>query len=468
MNKNLDSNNLRISDLRLRRRHRADRRYRLYGQLAIVFALLFLLMFFFSIITRALPAFWYQRVNLSIELSSRVLGGGAGDFLPREIPERQARKLLDEALALELGLSDERATLRARRALLTPLAALELKKLLEERSQHQGSQDQVVEQGVKQEVNQGIRIGDKLLLPFALSSASDNYISSLQANGLAAQEASTSSLSEPQRRSLSILQQRGLIEKHFNFAFFVRSDSRTASSAGIWGALVGSFWALLIAFLLAFPLGLGTAIHLQEFAPRNRFTYIIEVAIYNLAAVPSIVFGLLGLSIFLNWWHLPRSAPLVGGMVLALLPYQLVGGMVLALMTLPTIVVASRNALASVSEGIRSAGLALGASREQVVFHHVLPRAMPGILTGTIIGMAQALGETAPLLMIGMVAFVAQAPLTPLEPATALPVQIFLWADHPDPAFSSRSAAAILVMLVFLIVMNAAAVILRRSFERRG
>ncbi len=451
MNKNLDSNNLRISDLRLRRRHRADRRYRLYGQLAIVFALLFLLMFFFSIITRALPAFWYQRVNLSIELSSRVLGGGAGDFLPREIPERQARKLLDEALALELGSSDERATLRARRALLTPLAALELKKLLEERSQHQGSQ----EQGGEQEVNQGIRIGDKLLLPFALSSASDNYISSLQANRLAAQEASTSSLSEPQRRNLSILQQRGLIEKHFNFAFFVRSDSRTASSAGIWGALIGSFWALLIAFLLAFPLGLCTAIHLQEFAPRNRFTYIIEVAIYNLAAVPSIVFGLLGLSIFLNWWHLPRSAPLVGGMVLAL-------------MTLPTIVVASRNALASVSEGIRSAGLALGASREQVVFHHVLPRAMPGILTGTIIGMAQALGETAPLLMIGMVAFVAQAPLTPLEPATALPVQIFLWADHPDPAFSSRSAAAILVMLVFLIVMNAAAVILRRSFERRG
>ena len=438
MNKTLDS-----IDKHLKRRHRADRRYRLYGQLAIVFALLFLLMFFFSIITRALPAFWYQTASLSLELSARVLGGEAGDPLPREISERQARKLLDAALALELGPSSERAILRARRALLTPLAALELKKLLLEKRY----KDQAREQGV--------RIGDKLLLPFALSSESGNYISSLRYSQLGSKEEEASSLPEPQRRSLSILQQRGLIEKRFNFAFFVRSDSRTATSAGIWGALVGSFWALLIAFILAFPLGLFTALHLQEFAPRNRLTYVIEVAIYNLAAVPSIVFGLLGLSIFLNWWHLPRSASLVGGMVLAL-------------MTLPTIVVASRNALASVSEGIRSAGLALGASREQVVFHHVLPRAMPGILTGTIIGMAQALGETAPLLMIGMVAFVAQAPMTPLEPATALPVQIFLWADHPDPAFSSRSAAAILVMLVFLVVMNAAAVILRRSFERRG
>ena len=445
MNKTLDSN-----DLRLRRRYRADRRYRFYGQLAIVFALLFLLMFFVSIVKRALPAFWYQRASLSIEFSSRVLGGEAGDDLPREVSERQAKKLLDEALALELGSSDERATLRARRALLTPLAALELKNILEETvAQQEG------EQARKQARKQASKIGDKLLLPFALSSASASYINSLPAKRIGSKEEAVSSLSEAQRSGLLILQQRGLIEKRFNLAFFTRSDSRTASSAGIWGALVGSFWALLIAFVLAFPLGLLTAIHLQEFAPRNRLTYVIEVAIYNLAAVPSIVFGLLGLSIFLNWWHLPRSAPLVGGMVLAL-------------MTLPTIVVTSRSALASVSEGIRSAGLALGASREQVVFHHVVPRAMPGILTGTIIGMAQALGETAPLLMIGMVAFVAQAPLTPLEPATALPVQIFLWADHPDPAFSSRSAAAILVMLVFLVVMNAAAVILRRSFERRG
>ena len=446
MNKTPETN-----DLRLRRRYRADRRYRFYGQLAIVFALLFLLMFFVSIVKRALPAFWYQTASLSIELSSRVLGGEAGDDLPREVSERQAKKLLDEALALELGSSDERATLRARRALLTPLAALELKNLLGETVAQQESK-----RARKQGVKQGSKIGDKLLLPFALSSASAGYINSLPAKRIASkEEAISSSLSEAQRRSLFILQQRGLIENRFNLAFFTHSDSRTASSAGIWGALVGSFWALLIAFFLAFPLGLLTAIHLQEFAPRNRLTYVIEVAIYNLAAVPSIVFGLLGLSIFLNWWHLPRSAPLVGGMVLAL-------------MTLPTIVVASRNALASVPEGIRSAGLALGASREQVVFHLVVPRAMPGILTGTIIGMAQALGETAPLLMIGMVAFVAQAPLTPLEPATALPVQIFLWADHPDPAFSSRSAAAILVMLVFLVVMNAAAVILRRSFERRG
>ncbi len=426
-----DISNRRV-DQRLKRRQRAERRYRLYGQVAITLALLFLLMFFASIITRAVPAFYYHRVNLTLELSPKVFAGRQGEPLPRKITERQAKSLMEDAIALELGALAQRE--RLRRALIAPLAALELKQLLEKEA----------------EVRH--RLGDRLLLPFVLNSAGENCIRNACANSA---EVDDFGLSEGQRQALSILHKRGLITRHFNLVFFTHSDSRSSESAGILGALLGSFWALLIAFLLAFPLGLFTAIHLQEFAPRNRLTYLIEVAIYNLAAVPSIVFGLLGLAIFLNWWHLPRSAPLVGGMVLAL-------------MTLPTIVVASRNALAAVAGGIRSAGLALGASRVQVVFHHVLPSAMPGILTGTIIGMAQALGETAPLLMIGMVAFIAQAPLSPLEPATALPVQIFIWADHPDPAFSSRSAAAILVMLVFLIVMNSLAVILRRSFERSG
>ena len=266
--------------------------------------------------------------------------------------------------------------------------------------------------------------------------------------------AALDALSETQRDALAKLESKGLVAKRFNLAFFTRSDSRVPSAAGIRGALVGSFWALLTAFLLAFPLGVLTAVHLEEFAPRNRLSAIIEVAIYNLAAVPSIVFGLLGLVVFLNWWQLPRSAALTGGMVLAL-------------MTLPVIVVTARSALKAVPEGIRNAGLALGASHCQTVLHHVLPQAMPGILTGAIIGMARALGETAPLLMIGMVAFIAQAPNTPLDPATALPVQIFLWADHPDPAFSSRAAAAILVMLLFLVAMNATAVLLRQVFEKR-
>ena len=246
----------------------------------------------------------------------------------------------------------------------------------------------------------------------------------------------------------------GLIESRFNRIFFTRGASREPEFAGILGALVGSFLTLLVTLALAFPLGVAAAIYLQEFAPTNRWTRLVEVSINNLAAVPSIVFGLLGLAVFLNFFGLPRSAPLVGGMVLAL-------------MTLPTIIIASRAALTAVPPSIREAALAVGASRLQAVFHHVLPLAMPGILTGTIIGMAQALGETAPLLMIGMVAFIVEVPGGLLDPATVLPVQIFMWADLPEQAFAQKTAAAILVLLVFLLAMNAAAVLLRRRFERR-
>jgi phosphate transport system permease protein len=218
--------------------------------------------------------------------------------------------------------------------------------------------------------------------------------------------------------------------------------------------MVGTFWSLLIALLLSFPVGVATAVHLEEFAKKNRFNDFIEVNINNLAAVPSIVFGLLGLAVFLNFFGLPRSAPLVGGMVLSLL-------------TLPVVIIASRSAIAAVPPSIREAALGMGASRLQVVGHHVLPLAMPGILTGTIIGMARALGETAPLLMIGMVAFVVDVPEGPLSPSTALPVQIFLWADSPERAFVEKTSAAILVLLAFLVAMNLAAVLLRNRFERR-
>ena len=248
--------------------------------------------------------------------------------------------------------------------------------------------------------------------------------------------------------------ERGDLEKRFNSAFFTAGDSREPEVAGIRGALVGSALTLLVTLLLSFPIGVGAAVYLQEFAPRNRWTDVIEVNINNLAAVPSIVFGLLGLAVFLNFFGLPRSIPVVGGMVLAL-------------MTLPTIIIAGRAALASVPPSIREAALGIGASRMQTVLHHVLPLAMPGILTGTIIGMAGALGETAPLLMIGMVAFIVDVPSTPFDPATVLPVQIFLWADSPERAFVERTSAAILVLLGFLIAMNGLAVVLRRRFERR-
>ena len=261
-------------------------------------------------------------------------------------------------------------------------------------------------------------------------------------------------LNDRQLEIVDALAARGAIEKRFNRVFFTAGDSREPELSGIRGALVGSALTLVVTLLLSFPVGVGAALYLEEFAPRNRWTDLIEVNINNLAAVPSIVFGLLGLAVFLNFFGLPRSVPMVGGMVLAL-------------MTLPTIIIAGRAALASVPPSIREAALGVGASQMQTVTHHVLPLAMPGILTGTIIGMARALGETAPLLMIGMVAFIVDIPHTPFDPATALPVQIFLWVDSPERAFVERTSAAIVVLLGFLIAMNGLAVVLRRRFERR-
>jgi len=261
-------------------------------------------------------------------------------------------------------------------------------------------------------------------------------------------------LDDWQIRIVDALVERGAVEKRFNRAFFTAGDSREPEISGIRGALVGSALTLLVTLLLSFPVGVGAALYLEEFAPRNRWTDLIEVNINNLAAVPSIVFGLLGLAVFLNFFGLPRSVPMVGGIVLAL-------------MTLPTIIIAGRAALASVPPSIREAALGIGASRMQTVTHHVLPLAMPGVLTGTIIGMARALGETAPLLMIGMVAFIVDIPHTPFDPATVLPVQIFLWVDSPERAFVERTSAAIIVLLGFLIAMNGLAVVLRRQFERR-
>jgi phosphate transport system permease protein len=253
---------------------------------------------------------------------------------------------------------------------------------------------------------------------------------------------------------LDLLAEQDRVERTFNTVFFTSGASREAELAGIWGAVVGSFFTMVVTLALAFPLGVAAAIYLEEFAPKNRLTQIIEVNINNLAAVPSIVFGLLGLAVFLNVFGMPRSAPVVGGMVLAL-------------MTLPTIIIASRAALRAVPPSIREGALGVGASKLQTVLHHVLPLAMPGILTGTIIGMAQALGETAPLLMIGMVAFIVDVPSTPLDPSTVMPVQIFMWADFPEVLFRQKTSAAILVLLAFLITMNALAVILRKRFERR-
>ena len=254
------------------------------------------------------------------------------------------------------------------------------------------------------------------------------------------------------------LQARGLISHDFNTYLFANADSREPELAGVKGALFGSILTMIITIALSVPIGIFTALYLEEYAPKNRFTDLIEVNINNLAAVPSIVFGLLGLAVFINAFGLPRSAPLVGGLVLSL-------------MTLPTVIIATRAALKAVPPSIRQAALAVGASKTQAVFHHVLPLAAPGILTGSIIGLAQAMGETAPLLMIGMVAFIADAPTLGLEgltqPATVMPVQVFLWSDGAERAFEARTAAAILVLLALMIGFNALAIYLRRRFERR-
>lgn len=255
-------------------------------------------------------------------------------------------------------------------------------------------------------------------------------------------------------RAVAMLQAKGALSQGFDWNFLTGADSTDPSSVGIWGALKGSLLTMFVTLMIAFPIGVLSAVYLEEYAPRNRWTDLIEVSINNLAAVPSIIFGLLGLAVFLSFAGLPRSAPLVGGLTLAL-------------MIMPVIVIAGRNAIKAVPPSIRDAALGIGASRIQVVFHHVLPLALPGILTGTIIGMARALGETAPLLLIGMRAFIVSPPGGITDPATVLPVQIFLWSDEVSRGFIEKTSAAIIVLLIFLLAMNAVAIYLRNRFETR-
>ncbi|MBW3097496.1 phosphate ABC transporter permease PstA [Pseudohoeflea coraliihabitans] len=261
-------------------------------------------------------------------------------------------------------------------------------------------------------------------------------------------------VSNAQLELYEVLDARGMISQPFNWGLFFNADSRFPELAGLAGAISGSFWALLVCFLISFPVGIAAAIYLEEFAPKNRWTDLIEININNLAAVPSVVFGMLGLAVFLGWFGLPRSAPFVGGLVLSL-------------MTLPTLIIVTRASLKSVPMAIREAALGVGASKHEVIFHHVLPLAMPTVMTGTIIGLAQALGETAPLLLIGMNAFITSPPDGIFEASTALPTQIYIWADSPERGFVARTSAAILVLLGFLALMNAIAIFLRQRFERR-
>ena len=413
---------------RLRRRHRADRRFRLYGLAAVALSLFFLSALFTSIFSRAYTIWGQTEMALDINFDEGTIDP-AGGRDPATLRDADYDHLIKQGLAALFPEVRGRRDKRALRKLISSGAAYELQQTV------------LAEPGL---------IGQRKRIWLAAADDVDMYHKGLISGG----DGGNGRIDAKQAAWLDDLAHRGLLTRHFNWRFFTSGDSREPEQAGVFGAAVGSLLTLLICLALAFPLGVMSAVYLEEFAPRNRWTDLIEVNINNLAAVPSIVFGLLGLAVLLGFLGMPRSAPVVGGIVLAL-------------MTLPTIIIAGRASLQAVPPSIREAALGVGASSQQVVWHHVLPLAMPGILTGAIVGMARALGETAPLLMIGMVAFIVDIPTGPTDAATALPVQIFLWADAPERAFAERAAAAIVVLLAFLIVMNLGAVLLRRRFEQR-
>lgn len=407
----------------LSKRRRSETWLKIYGISALSIAILMLVILLWTLLAQGVSAFRQTHVTLTVPISAEYVQADdplSGDF----------RKVMQDATAATFGFLTEEE-----RAVATKILSNQTRFIV---------RDWVAEHPQS--------IGTTATVRVPASDPFDQLNKGLISRD--AVEGQPSRLSVGEIAAFSKIEDQGLVSLPLNWGLIANADSRFPEVAGLKGALIGSFYTLLVCFMISFPVGIGAAIYLEEFAPRNRFSDLIEININNLAAVPSVVFGLLALAVFLGWLGLPRSAPLVGGMTLAL-------------MTLPTIIIATRNALKAVPPSIREAALGVGASPQQVVFGHVLPLAMPGILTGTIIGLAQALGETAPLLLIGMNAFVTAAPATPLDAATSLPTQIYIWADSPERGFVSRTSAAILVLLSFLVLMNAIAIYLRNRFERR-
>lgn len=398
------------------KRYRAERRFRIYGFSAIAVTAFFLAFLLFDIVSKAIPAFRTNEATLTVLVDPAKIDSAnlkAGDY----------QSLIREAWRKQFPDVTSRGDKKKLNALLSANAADRVQQLVE---------------------RDPMLVGKSVTVSIPFDSAADMYLAGYP----------TPQIDEKQEAWLKSIKDKGIISTGFSTSFFTNGDSREPESAGIRGALIGSILTILVTLSFALPLGVAAALYLEEFAPKNRITDLIEVNINNLAAVPSIIFGLLGLAVFLNVFGLPRSTALVGGLVLALL-------------VLPTIIIASRAAIRSVPPSIKEAALGVGASHMQAVFHHVLPLAVPGILTGTILGVARALGETAPLLMIGMIAFIADVPGGIRDAATVLPVQVFLWSDLPEAGFQSRTAAAILVLLVLLFCINAVAIFLRNKFERR-
>ena len=411
----------------LKKRYRSEFMFRLYGITSILFAAAFLIVFFSSIIDKGYSAFTQGELNISIYLDPEIIDPD-NTLDEEEIRYANYDKLVFDSLKNFFPSVSSRKERKELKALVSNGTSLRIQSLV---------------------LDDMSLIGKTLDLSVKLDSDIDMF---LKGNVDITLDESQRRISDNQVKWTNELKTKGLISQKFNSTLFSAGDSREPEQAGVLGALIGSFFMLLITFIVAFPLGVAAAIYLEEFAPKNKFTDFVEVNINNLAAVPSIIYGLLGLAVFINFFGMPRSAPLVGGLVLAL-------------MTFPVIIIASRAALQSVPPSITDAALGVGASKIQTVFDHVFSLALPGMLTGSIIGMARALGESAPLLMIGMVAFVVDIPSTPLDASAALPVQVYLWADAPERGFVERTSAAILVLLFFLLVMNSTAIWLRNKFE---
>ncbi len=421
-------------DLGLNRRYGRERRFRAMGVAAITMGVLFLFLLFWSIVTKGYTAFQQTKIHLDIYLSEQLIDpSGNRDINVIQMPIRY-NKVLEAAIYKAAGIDPKdktkRKAMRDAKSLLSKGASVDLRDLV---------------------VENPSLIGTRIDYWALADGDVDSFLKGQIPRDI---PESKRKINDAQIAIIDDMTDKGVLAKQFNSNLFLNGPSSRPESAGIAVAVIGSVFMMLIVLVLALPIGVAASIYLEEFAPKNRWTDLIEVNINNLAAVPSIVFGLLGLAVFINFAGLPRSASLVGGLVLTL-------------MTLPTIIIATRSALKAVPPSIREAALGVGASKTQAIFHHVLPLATPGILTGTIIGLAQALGETAPLLMIGMVAFIKDFPATPLDPATALPVQIYMWSGEAQRAFTERTSAAILILLAFLALMNISAVLLRRRFERR-
>jgi phosphate transport system permease protein len=413
----------------LEKRYRSEKRFRLYGIVSISFALLCLVVLFTDIIGKGHSAFFQTYIQLDVHLDAEVLE--ISDLSSADqIKQANYQKALRESLRSIFPDVSGRSDKRRLNALISTGSSYQLRDLVM-------ANPELIGQTISYDVL-----------------ADDDVDTWLKSRSNVEEGAFTGRLSTNQLGWLNALVEQDKLEQNFNTVFFSNGDSREPELAGIRSAITGSLFTLFVCLILSFTVGISSAIYLEEYAPKNWITDFIEVNINNLAAVPSIIFGLLGLAIFIGLFGMTRSIPLLGGIVLSL-------------MTLPTIIISSRAAIKSVPPSIREAAYGMGASKMQVIMHHVLPLAMPGMLTGTIIGMAQALGETAPLLMIGMVAFVVDIPGGLTDPSTALPVQIFLWADSPERAFVERTSAAIMVLLAFLITMNTLAVWLRKRLERR-